>query len=166
MSPCQAEGKGQLESQLSPYSCLKCGLLLVQFYIRATRKDSYKQKQEYHYSTVAITGIYFAPLNAQAITHITPRKKFAMLTATLHIARPSASDLVIPEGSFSTWYSSEKDLKVGRESSKNSAIITLEDGANILVLVVPVTVWHSRLHKGHFCRIWHCLQEVKCCNDF
>ncbi|KAJ6966528.1 hypothetical protein NC652_004168 [Populus alba x Populus x berolinensis] len=53
--------------------------------------DSYKQKQEYHYSTVAITGIYFAPLNAQAITHITPRKKFAMLTATLHIARPSAS---------------------------------------------------------------------------
>lgn len=24
MSPCQAEGKGQLESQLSPYSCLKC----------------------------------------------------------------------------------------------------------------------------------------------
>ncbi|KAJ6950268.1 hypothetical protein NC651_004055 [Populus alba x Populus x berolinensis] len=59
--------------------------------------DSYKQKQEYHYSTVApqepdaITGIYFAPLNSQAITHITPRKKFAMLTATLHIARPSAS---------------------------------------------------------------------------
>ncbi|KAJ7014778.1 hypothetical protein NC653_004167 [Populus alba x Populus x berolinensis] len=59
----------------------------------------------------------------------------------------------------------QKDLKVERESSKNSAIITLEDGANILVLVVPVTVWHSRLHKGHFCRIWHCFQEVKCCND-
>ncbi|KAH8518541.1 hypothetical protein H0E87_000405 [Populus deltoides] len=216
--------------------------------------DSYKQKQEYHYSTGAhqesdaITSIYFAPLNAQAITHITPRKKFAMLTATLHIARPNhkpncevpgsacydpcfiggdgivfyfhgksneqfslvydfdlqidsrfighrpagrprdftliqtlgiiynsqtfsleapkaatwdsevdhlkltynGQDLVILEGSFSTWYSPEKDLKVERVSSKNSAIITLEDRANILVNVVPVTEEDDKIHKPDF----------------
>ncbi|KAJ6376441.1 hypothetical protein OIU76_025563 [Salix suchowensis] len=41
-------------------------------------------------------------------------------------------DLVIPEGSLSTWYSPEKDVKVERLSGKNSAIITLKDKAEIM----------------------------------
>jgi hypothetical protein len=59
----------------------------------------------------------------------------------------NGQDLVIPEGSFSTWYSPEKDLKVERVSSKNSAIITFEDRANILVNVVPVTEEDDKIHK-------------------
>ena len=60
----------------------------------------------------------------------------------------NGQDLVIPEGSFSTWYSPEKDLKVERVSSKNSAIITFEDRANILVNVVPVTEEDDKIHKN------------------
>jgi len=59
----------------------------------------------------------------------------------------NGQDLVIPEGSFSTWYSPEKDLKVERVSSKNRAIITMEDRANILVNVVPVTEEDDKIHK-------------------
>ncbi|KAJ6332900.1 hypothetical protein OIU77_008865 [Salix suchowensis] len=56
-------------------------------------------------------------------------------------------DLVIPEGSLSTWYSPEKDVKVERLSGKNSAIITLKDKAEIMVTAVPVTKQDDKIHS-------------------
>ncbi|KAJ6376443.1 hypothetical protein OIU76_025565 [Salix suchowensis] len=176
---------------------------------------SYKQQQDHQLSSAAqkpgaICILYLAPENAQTFTHVTLGKKFAMLTATLLIARPSASvakqtvklqaaslvtgqqeepgishgfkpwesfstlkpfsleatraaswdsevdhlkfsydgqDLVIPEGSLSTWYSPEKDVKVERVSGKNSAVITLKDKAEIMVTAVPVTKQDDKIHN-------------------
>lgn len=59
----------------------------------------------------------------------------------------NGQDLVIPEGRLSIWYSEEKDVKVERVSSKNSAIVSLKDTAEILVNVVPVTKEDDRVHK-------------------
>ncbi|KAL9441295.1 hypothetical protein AB3S75_019887 [Citrus x aurantiifolia] len=59
----------------------------------------------------------------------------------------NGQDLVIPEGPLSIWYSEEKDVKVERVSSKNSAIVSLKDTAEILVNVVPVTKEDDRVHK-------------------
>ncbi|KAJ6293135.1 hypothetical protein OIU78_025172 [Salix suchowensis] len=56
-------------------------------------------------------------------------------------------DLVIPEGSLSTWYSPEKDMKVERLSGKNSAIITLKYKAEIMVTAVPVTKQDDKIHS-------------------
>ncbi|KAJ6417241.1 hypothetical protein OIU84_003037 [Salix udensis] len=56
-------------------------------------------------------------------------------------------DLVIPEGSLSTWYSPQKDVKVERLSGKNSAIITLKDKAEIMVTAVPVTKQDDKIHS-------------------
>ncbi|CAK7327560.1 unnamed protein product [Dovyalis caffra] len=59
----------------------------------------------------------------------------------------NGQDLVIPEGSLSTWYSPEKNVKVERVTKKNSAIITLKDRAEILVNVVPVTKEDDKIHN-------------------
>ncbi|WCJ32128.1 Late embryogenesis abundant (LEA) protein-related [Euphorbia peplus] len=59
----------------------------------------------------------------------------------------NGEELVVPEGSLSTWYSPEKDVKVERVSSKNSVIVTLKDAAEIMVNVVPVTKEDDRVHR-------------------
>ncbi|EEF28676.1 uncharacterized protein LOC8277669 [Ricinus communis] len=59
----------------------------------------------------------------------------------------NGQDLVVPEGSLSIWYSPEKDVKVERVSSRNSAIVTLKDTVEILVNVVPVTKEDDRVHN-------------------
>ncbi|CAI0376092.1 unnamed protein product [Linum tenue] len=59
----------------------------------------------------------------------------------------NGQDISITEGSLSSWYSQDKDIKVERVSSKNSVIISIRDKAEILVNVVPVTKEDDRVHK-------------------
>ncbi|XP_027344069.1 uncharacterized protein LOC113856451 [Abrus precatorius] len=59
----------------------------------------------------------------------------------------NGNNVVLAEGSLSTWYSLEKDVKVERIASKNSVIVTLKDVAEILVNVVPVTKEDDRIHN-------------------
>ncbi|KAK7319353.1 hypothetical protein RJT34_04073 [Clitoria ternatea] len=59
----------------------------------------------------------------------------------------NGNPLVLPEGPLSTWYTPQKDVKVKRVGSKNSVIVTLEDVAEILVNVVPVTNEDDRVHN-------------------
>ncbi|KAM0997708.1 hypothetical protein ACFX2C_007561 [Malus domestica] len=59
----------------------------------------------------------------------------------------NGNDVVLQEGYLSTWYSSEKDMKVERISSKNSVIVSLKDVAEIMINVVPVTKEDDRIHN-------------------
>ncbi|KAJ0046391.1 hypothetical protein Pint_04448 [Pistacia integerrima] len=61
----------------------------------------------------------------------------------------NGQDLDIPEGPLSVWHSEGKEIKVERVSSKNSAIVSLKDTAEILVNVVPITKEDDRIHKYH-----------------
>ncbi|ESQ54534.1 hypothetical protein EUTSA_v10026958mg [Eutrema salsugineum] len=56
-------------------------------------------------------------------------------------------DLVIPEETLSTWYSSEQDIKIERLTQKNSVIVTIKDNAEIMVNVVLVTKEDDRIHS-------------------
>ncbi|KAG7541284.1 Root cap [Arabidopsis thaliana x Arabidopsis arenosa] len=56
-------------------------------------------------------------------------------------------DLVIPQETLSTWYSSDKDIKIERLTQKNSVIVTIKDKAEIMVNVVPVTKEDDRIHN-------------------
>ncbi|QCD86773.1 uncharacterized protein LOC114170596 [Vigna unguiculata] len=55
--------------------------------------------------------------------------------------------LVLPEGPLSSWHSPEKDVKVERVAARNSVIVTIEDVAEILVNVVPVTKEDDAVHN-------------------
>ncbi|XP_020214116.1 uncharacterized protein LOC109798307 [Cajanus cajan] len=59
----------------------------------------------------------------------------------------NGNPLVVPEGPLSTWHSPQKDVKVERVASMNSVIVTLEDVAEILVNVVPVTKEDDTIHN-------------------
>lgn len=59
------------------------------------------------------------------------------------------SELVIPEGLFSTWEAPEKSVMVERTLEKNSVLITLPEIAEISVNVVPVTKEDDRIHNYH-----------------
>ncbi|KAG7621989.1 Root cap [Arabidopsis suecica] len=56
-------------------------------------------------------------------------------------------DLIIPQETLSTWYSSDKDIKIERLTEKNSVIVTIKDKAEIMVNVVPVTKEDDRIHN-------------------
>ncbi|KAL5547990.1 hypothetical protein UlMin_003221 [Ulmus minor] len=59
----------------------------------------------------------------------------------------NGDNLVVPEGHLSIWYSPEKDIKIERISNKNSVVISLNEFAEILVNVVPVTKEDDRIHN-------------------
>ncbi|OIW20012.1 hypothetical protein TanjilG_31930 [Lupinus angustifolius] len=59
----------------------------------------------------------------------------------------NGNELVLHESSPSTWYSPKRDVKVERVASKNSVMVTIEDVAEILVNVVPVTKEDDTIHN-------------------
>lgn len=59
----------------------------------------------------------------------------------------NGNTLDLPEGPLSTWYSPERDVKAERVAAKNSVIVTLEDVAEIMVNVVPVTKEDDTIHN-------------------
>ncbi|KAL3503263.1 hypothetical protein ACH5RR_037712 [Cinchona calisaya] len=58
-------------------------------------------------------------------------------------------ELEVLEGNPSVWQSTDNAIKVERSSSKNSALITLPEVAEISVNVVPVTKEDDRIHNYH-----------------
>ncbi|XP_027355273.1 uncharacterized protein LOC113865105 [Abrus precatorius] len=59
----------------------------------------------------------------------------------------NGNSLVLPEDPLSTWHSPQKDVRVERVASRNSVIVTLENVAEILVNVVPITKEDDRIHN-------------------
>ncbi|CAJ1978600.1 unnamed protein product [Sphenostylis stenocarpa] len=59
----------------------------------------------------------------------------------------NGNHLALPEGPLSTWRSPENDVKVERVAARNSIIVTLEDVAEIMVNVVPVTKEDDAIHN-------------------
>ncbi|TKY66571.1 Root cap [Spatholobus suberectus] len=59
----------------------------------------------------------------------------------------NGNHLVLPEDPLSTWHSPLKDVKVERVAARNNAIVTLEDVAEILVNVVPVSKEDDTIHN-------------------
>ncbi|KAL2327710.1 hypothetical protein Fmac_021137 [Flemingia macrophylla] len=59
----------------------------------------------------------------------------------------NGNSLDLPEGPLSTWHSPQKDVKVERVAARNNVIVTLEDIAEILVNVVPVTKEDDTIHN-------------------
>uniref|UniRef100_M4DRB0 Uncharacterized protein n=1 Tax=Brassica campestris TaxID=3711 RepID=M4DRB0_BRACM len=56
-------------------------------------------------------------------------------------------DLVIPEKTLFAWHSSDKEIKIERLTQKNSVIVTINDKAEIIINVVPVTKEDDRIHN-------------------
>ncbi|XP_028779867.1 uncharacterized protein LOC114736248 [Neltuma alba] len=59
----------------------------------------------------------------------------------------NGNDVVLPEGSLSKWNSPKQDIKVERVANKNSVMVTIQDVAEIMVNVVPVTKEDDRIHN-------------------
>ncbi|KAK6932498.1 Root cap [Dillenia turbinata] len=59
----------------------------------------------------------------------------------------NGQDIVIPEGHLADWNSLDRELQVERTSSKNSALIALQEKVEIFVNVVPVTELDNKIHN-------------------
>ncbi|KAK6917478.1 Root cap [Dillenia turbinata] len=59
----------------------------------------------------------------------------------------NGEDLIIPEGHLTEWNSLDSELQVERTSSKNSALIVLQEKVEISVNVVPVTELDNKIHN-------------------
>ncbi|KAL1336942.1 hypothetical protein HN51_031357 [Arachis hypogaea] len=96
------------------------------------------------YTWIQALGILF---NSQ--TFSVEATKAAQWTDTVdHLTLTYNGDsIALTEGTLSTWHSPSKDVKVERVASKNNVIVTLENVAEILVNVVPITKEDDRIHN-------------------